>query len=336
MKSTFQYPKLAKEARLGEIGVERVCRIFNENFCWLFRRTHQEHDFGVDGYVDIVLDDGSVTGQILAVQIKHGVSFFGSKTANGYTYRGEIKHFNYLSNSQVPTLIVLSHPKDGTCYWQVFDPSKCSHNEKSWSIEIPFNNRLADSKDQIRLLCPPLLDHLQEHQHAAITADFIREAGYIAVHVPKEDVKAMKVDVVRDLFDSLKRTKQLALAAQGKVAIYFSGYDADPRELFEISEVRMYMPLLDYALPELFFFARTENPGHTLPTFALCQVPIAEKTLQDGLLKLATVGEYLAAFLTRHWPGLNQMTEWLELPEEENERIGKAAAKCITEFNPEA
>jgi len=54
----------------------------------------------------------------------------------------------------------------------------------------------------------------------------------------------------------------------------FAGYDEDPRELYEIDEVREYVTLLDAALPELFFFARTEMPTSTLIIFALCQTNV--------------------------------------------------------------
>ena len=51
---------------------------------WLFKRTHQEHDYGIDGYIDIVTEDGHVTGQMFASQIKCGKSFFQEKTKDGY------------------------------------------------------------------------------------------------------------------------------------------------------------------------------------------------------------------------------------------------------------
>ena len=57
-----RYPKLSKSAKLGEQGVLNVERLINEEFGWLFRRVHQEHDFGINGHIDIVLPDGSVTG----------------------------------------------------------------------------------------------------------------------------------------------------------------------------------------------------------------------------------------------------------------------------------
>jgi hypothetical protein len=57
-----------------------VSTIVNDKVKWIFRRVGLEHDFGADGYIDIVKDDGRVTGQSIAVQIKSGKSFFSTQT----------------------------------------------------------------------------------------------------------------------------------------------------------------------------------------------------------------------------------------------------------------
>jgi len=64
--------------------------------------------------------DGQVTGQILAVQIEYGKSFFQEKNRLGYIYRGDEKHFNYLGGN--------------------------------WKITVPFENNLAESKAQLEAL----------------------------------------------------------------------------------------------------------------------------------------------------------------------------------------
>ena len=96
------YPQFSRSAQQGERGVNVVSRIVNENFGWIFKRNHQEHDFGIDGQIEVITPTGSVTGQMLAVQIKYGKSFFQEKNRWGYIYRGELKHFNYLSNYPIP------------------------------------------------------------------------------------------------------------------------------------------------------------------------------------------------------------------------------------------
>lgn len=322
------YPKISTQTRSGNRGLENVARTVTE-FGWLFRRTHQEDDFGIDGYIDVVMEDGSVTGQVVAVQIKHGATYFTRKTDAGYIFRGEIKHFNYYCNNPAPVLLILSHPKNDQCYWQLFDPAETEHNQGSWTIEVPFSNKLSTSKNAITALCTPTHDHIGKYREAAEHAELIRSSGFIALHIPRKDVVARKVDLARNLFDSLKRTKKLAREAQGKVVIYFSGYEDDPRELYEIPEVRFFVPLLDFALPELFYFARTEEPGLTITILAACQSPIKVRTKNGEKITLELDLEYLSAFLDRHWPGLNEMTDWLGMSDEENERIGRAAAAAV-------
>lgn len=46
-----KFPKYQKEAQLGELGVNIVKSVINENFGWIFKRNHQEMDFGIDGLV---------------------------------------------------------------------------------------------------------------------------------------------------------------------------------------------------------------------------------------------------------------------------------------------
>ena len=99
------YPTYSKAAQKGEAGIDLASRIVNKELGWLLVRNHQEHDFGIDAQVDIILDDGSVTGQIIAMQIKYGKSFFQEKNQWGYVYRGDQKHFNYLANYPTPVLI---------------------------------------------------------------------------------------------------------------------------------------------------------------------------------------------------------------------------------------
>ncbi|PZN69612.1 MAG: hypothetical protein DM484_29370 [Candidatus Methylumidiphilus alinenensis] len=132
------YPTYSKAARTGNDGIDLVSRVVHEELGWLFKRNHQEHDFGIDAQVDLILDDGSVTGQIIAMQIKYGKSFFQEKNQWGYVYRGEQKHFNYLANYPTPVLIVICNPSSHVCYWVEFDPTETSRAGKNWNITIPY------------------------------------------------------------------------------------------------------------------------------------------------------------------------------------------------------
>lgn len=326
------YPQFTRSAQKGERGVNVVSRIVNETFGWLFKRNHQEHDFGIDGQIEVVTHNGSVTGQMLAVQIKYGKSFFQEKNKWGYIYRGEQKHFNYLTNYPVPVLIVICHPKSEDCYWVKFDPEQTQTTGAGWKISIPFENKLNEAKGAVEAILPPLQDSLSDLQAYWAVNNLMIESSYIHFIIDRIEVRGLNTTRPREFFDRLRKTKELAYQCQGKVEISFHGYDRDVRELFEIEEVRRYISVLDVALPELFFFVRTEAPAHTLKTFALCQTCVS---LPDGrstrkiTRKVVFDTDKIGAFLIRHWPGLNEMTEWLSMSIEENKKISFDVVRCL-------
>jgi len=45
---TRELPTYSKAAQKGDRGGDIVSRVINEEFEWLFKRNHQEHDFGID------------------------------------------------------------------------------------------------------------------------------------------------------------------------------------------------------------------------------------------------------------------------------------------------
>jgi len=321
---TQGFPTYSKSAQKGDRGVEAVSRVINEEYGWLFKRNHQEHDFGIDAQIDVVFTDGTVTGQMLALQIKYGKSFFNEKNKWGYVFRGEQKHFNYLSNYPTPVLIVICHPKSNDCYWVAFEPEATSKAGNNWKITIPFENKLSDSKDRISALLPPPADYLSEVENYWEMNEIIVEHDHFLFIVGREEIETMDVTNARNFFDRLRRTKELAEHCQGKVEIVFHGYDDDPRELFEIPEVRNYVPALVDALPELFFFAFTGERAHVLKTLAMCLTDVVIKSRipnENTQIPVEVTTDRIGNFLESNWPGLNEMTEWLHMPIEENKRI---------------
>jgi hypothetical protein len=114
------FPQFSPSAKQGNRGVAIVNRIVDEDFGWLFKRNHEEHDFGIDGQIEVVTEGGAVTGQMLACQIKCGKSFFRETNRWGYVYRGETKHFNYLANYPLPVIIIICDPDVNEGYWMQF------------------------------------------------------------------------------------------------------------------------------------------------------------------------------------------------------------------------
>lgn len=159
------------------------------------------------------------------------------------------------------------------------------------------------------------------------------DSGVIIMAVGREEIEKLNTSNIRGSFDRLRSTKELAFKAQGKVEFVFRGYEQGSRELFEIPEVRAYIHQLDRQIPELFFFARTEKPTDTLMTFLLCQARVGRVAVQlpEGkAINLRVEPRDVAAFLIRHFPGLNDMTRWVGMSANENRAITGAIIQCLS------
>ncbi len=331
MSKSFEFPRYTKAAQQGERGVQVVSTIVFEKFGWIFKRNHQEYDFGIDGQIEVVTGEGNVTGQLIAVQVKCGGSFLKEKNNWGYIYRGEEKHFNYLANYPIPVIIILCDPDSKKCYWVKFRTEITRKSGSNWKLTVPFENDLDHSKKLLEELLPPLKNYQCALEEYWELNNLLVESPCIYLIIDKSDVKEMNIQRIRDFFDRLRVTKELALECHGKIAISFHGYDDDPRELFEIKEVRQYSKDLFNELPEFFFFIRTENPD-SLITFALCQTDVSwinGRSTPTITKKVECDTTKLIDFLMRGFAGLNDMTAWLSLSEEENTRISKAVTRCL-------
>lgn len=327
------YPTFSSSARKGEAGVNYVAQIANDHFGWIFKRNHQEHDFGIDGHLEVVTPAGHVTGQMIALQIKHGKSYFSSKNKWGYLYRGATKHFNYLSNYPVPVLLVICDPDTDECFWVMFDPLQTTGTNGGWRITIPFENKLRESKLKILALLPEAYDSLSELKEYWAVNELLADVDYKLFVFAKEEIDVADTSRVRAFFDRLRTSKELAQACMGTVEFSFSGYTSDSRELFEIPEVCSYMEALSEALSELFFFLRAKpKQSYTLPLFAFCfgggQV-IGKRASVGSLHRIEFEKKPIAKFLMRQFPGLNEMTDWLGMSMEENKEITYNVIRCL-------
>lgn len=322
------FPKYSRTAQQGDAGVNLVAQIVNDEFHWLFKRNPQEHDFGIDGQIEIISDDGSVTGQLIAVQVKHGQSYLREKNRWGYVYRGEMKHFNYLSNYPMPVLIVIGDPQTKEVYWVRFQSTQTRVSANGWALTVPFENRLLKSKAALLELVGPTVDRLAALQAYWKLNRLLVEAAAVLYIIDPDDLRRGNVTRSREFFDRLRATKELALECQGKVELVFCGFDDDPREVFEIPEVRKYVASLDRVLPELFFFASTGARAQTLKVFVSCLCEAkwdGQRSPTGGMVSLDS--KRLGKFLNDHFSGLNKMTTWLGMSVEENKRISFAVAE---------
>jgi hypothetical protein len=142
--SEFGFPRQNKRQEIGRKGESHFASFITEKLGWVYRPVHQESDFGIDGYVDVLID-GNVTGKCFAVQIKCGDSYTSKRSAGGIKYEGKNKHLNYYLNLNTPIVFIVFTGKCDTGYWVEFDIEKTTNTTNGWWIEIEKSNEINET-----------------------------------------------------------------------------------------------------------------------------------------------------------------------------------------------
>lgn len=110
-------PKLRPDSAITERdGVQAVGRIVTRDLKWIFREQTVE-DFGIDAHIEVV-DGKTVTGKLIAAQIKSGTSYFHA-TAGGWLFNLKADDLEYWQLHSLPVIVVMWDPIDEVAYWQV-------------------------------------------------------------------------------------------------------------------------------------------------------------------------------------------------------------------------
>lgn len=133
----------------GQLGVHKCGLIFGK-MGFLFRPQTVE-DYGIDAIIETV-NNGYPSGKLIAVQIKSGDSYFKEKKDNNIVFRGDITHYNYWINHSLPVIIILYSETEDRCIWEVINKQTAQKCEKGWKINIPYNQTLENSMDQLQKL----------------------------------------------------------------------------------------------------------------------------------------------------------------------------------------
>lgn len=340
-------PKVNKKNFTSDSGVNFVATVVNDELGWIFRKNNNETDYGIDGYIDIVTEEGEVTGQSFAVQIKSGQSFFKQRSSNGYVYYGESKHLNYYRNQQLPLLLIIFSPPDSKCLFGLFDELAIEPSGSGWKVNIKNQNIFgAQSKDALLKSLPPLKDDMDRlKEHWAFNNE-LGSAGVIFYAIDRDDIRKCDIRYFSQFIGRLCANDNLCEKVQGKLEIMVDGYNHDKRELYEISEIRKWFRKADKSKVAWFYFCKTAPPAYGLTMYFMCvsnakvidererltgfQVldSLKEKSLHPKIRVLINPKLYSAA-IDENYLRLNQMTEALGLQEEVNKKISRDVAEHL-------
>jgi hypothetical protein len=117
---------------------------------WVFREQPMP-EYGIDAQLELV-HAGRTSGNLIAVQIKSGRSYFTRSDEIGFLYYGRPEHLEYWSAYAIPVVIVLYDPSAHEAYWQAVTDESVTRTEHGWHITIPIAQRFDFSATS------PLLD----------------------------------------------------------------------------------------------------------------------------------------------------------------------------------
>ena len=117
---------------------------------WFFREQFVQ-DWGIDAHVEIVRD-GKPTGELIALQIKSGKSYFDGESDESVAFRTDEQHVKYWTEHSIPIVVVIYNPDTMQMYWQHISTKTAVCTGKGWKIVVPKVHSFDDPEQTLRLL----------------------------------------------------------------------------------------------------------------------------------------------------------------------------------------
>ena len=150
---------------------------------------------------------------------------------------------------------------------------------------------------------------------------------WLRVAVDRSAVEALDVSGTALILSRVLADKTAVERYRGRVELTFSGYVNDPRELYEIPEVRRFCSKLDDVFPYWFYFLSTD--GVTLGVIARCLCSVTQ--VRPGVV---SIGPDLPEFITRHYEALNWLFDNYSLDKGHNDEISRNVAEYFSGTEP--
>lgn len=176
---------MSEPEKTDRLGVSKLEHFFSLHG-WLFREQYL-HDNGIDAQVEIVIN-GEPTGDLIAIQVKSGKSYFSESTDTAFIYRTDDNHIEYWTQHCLPVIVVLCDPEDDLLYWESVSENSTVTTGKGWKISIPKNKLLTE--ESLGELCeltqpPPYIQNLNRLRLDKSWIDLVADGE--SVYVEFED-----------------------------------------------------------------------------------------------------------------------------------------------------
>lgn len=324
------FPRRSIQRKKGNAGQSYFQHFVENDLGWIFHPINEQNDFGIDGYVEIVLD-GCVTGKLIGIQVKHGDSFFASKTPSGYTFVGENKHLNYYLNNRCPVVIVILDDGYNRCLWQEFDLALTSPAGEGWSIEILAQNRLGleIAEEWVKLAGAPSNFEEEIKWNWELDRRLLDRELFMLV-IPRAEVNMGSFETMNFLIGRLSKNVKMRHKLHSTIEFCFPEYADDPRELFEVPEIIKWIEsAFSTEIPLAYFLNhKPESFSLSLVCHCLNRNLIDKISREDGEIAITYSPGFFKTILDHLFNNLNVYCDKNNIPE----RINKEISKGIFEY----
>jgi hypothetical protein len=325
-------PKHLNSNKTGRIGLSILTKIVEKELGWVVRVNHQEDDFGVDAFLDIIID-GYITGKSIAVQVKSGASYLVELNSEHWKFRGEKKHLNYYLNHDVPVLIILVDIENEIAYWELCKVEYVELNEKSWTMPIPKDQKVSLlQREKLLKFVPKTVDYVSQLEDFWLGNKLLSNSNRLLIYLGRDDIEDLNYRPLVDLIGRICSNKHHLSKFRENIEIGIHGFDADSRELYEIPEIKNWMVGIFEHVPGLTYFLTNNEYSQFLKVYVFSRVKleIIDKNLQEGKVWVEFDNKYLEEIFNTIFNDLNEFTDEFEMSEEINKEISNNLVKCIT------
>lgn len=151
----------------------------------------------------------------------------------------------------------------------------------------------------------------KDHVRDVVTSNY----ELLNFQIEREDIESRDISPYVSNIDSFFATRESFVKCIGRVEFSVDGYNDDPRELWEIPEVRGFLRDLDSARP---YWAALQSPhGKWLQCLVMCLMTVDKSDEGIELVQPLEIGD----LMTRWFEALNQVSNRYSLPDSVNKEL---------------
>jgi hypothetical protein len=139
----------------------------------------------------------------------------------------------------------------------------------------------------------------------------------------RRQVETSDIDEPLQFLRGLTANPRAALEYCGRISLIVDGYNDDPREIFEVPEVRAFIKSIDQQWPYWFFFLSQADDSIKMLESCLCDTI-------EVIPGVASIDlEQMERSLVRHFGAMNRLCEAMNVPEAKIEEISEGIISLI-------